>query len=97
MQEYGACADDIDTVLLAGAFGSAINPVSACRTHLLPNCLLPKIRAVGNAAGSGAKLLACDREAAARLQAMADSTELVELASEPSFPGTFARCMNFPV
>ena len=95
MQEYGACADDIDTVLLAGAFGSAIDPVSACHTGLLPNCLLPKIRAVGNAAGKGAILLAQSEKYLEASEKTVRCMRNVELADTPAFRRLFAKNMYF--
>ena len=53
---------DIQKVQLAGAFGNYLNPKSACRIGLIPEELADRIEAVGNAAGSGAILLACDKK-----------------------------------
>ena len=89
----GISTDEIQQVLLAGAFGSCIRPESACRIGLLPPKLLPKIRAIGNAAGSGACRLACNRFELARAQRAADRTEYLELASLPDFQKCFARNM----
>lgn len=85
----------IDRVLLAGAFGSFLNPASACRIGLLPEELLPRIEAVGNAAGSGAKLLACDKKMLPLAQKLSEQIEFLELATLPDFAKTFARSMNF--
>lgn len=86
---------DIDQVLLAGAFGSFLNPHSACRIGLLPEELEERITAVGNAAGTGAKILACDSGALLLTQKLAETIEFLELASLPSFSRTFAKSMNF--
>jgi len=86
---------DIRRVLLAGAFGSYMDPESACRIGLLPEELRGRITAVGNAAGTGARLLACDRGEFARSQFLKEKIEFLELASLPEFSGTFARAMNF--
>ena len=91
----GISTDEIQQVLLAGAFGSYIRPESACRIGLLPPRLLSKIRAVGNAAGSGARRLACNQWEMARAQQAAQQTEFLELASMPGFQKCFARNMLF--
>lgn len=91
----GISTDEIQQVLLAGAFGSYIRPESACRIGLLPPKLLPKIRTVGNAAGSGARRLACNQREMARAQQAAQQTEFLELASMPDFQKCFARNMMF--
>ena len=86
---------DIKRVLLAGAFGSFMDPDSACRIGLLPEELRGRITAVGNAAGSGAKLMARDKAEISRAQELKERIEFLELASLKEFSGTFARAMNF--
>lgn len=86
---------DIAKVQLAGAFGSFLNPKSACRIGLLPEELLDKIEAVGNAAGSGAKMLACDDSLLPLTEELTNKIEFLELASLPEFSRTFAKSMNF--
>ena len=86
---------DIEKVRLAGAFGSFMDPKSACRIGLLPEELLGRIEAVGNAAGSGAKMLACDKKLLAVTPKLVERIEFLELANLPEFPRTFAMAMNF--
>lgn len=86
---------DIQKVLLAGAFGSHIDPKSACRIGLLPEQLLGKIEAVGNAALSGAKMLSCDKNLLVLTQELTEKIEFLELAGLPQFPRTFALSMHF--
>lgn len=87
--------EQIDRVLLAGAFGSFMDADSACDIGLLPACLRTRINVVGNAAGSGSKMLACDREELRHTQELADRIEFIELAGLPGFQRCFARNMNF--
>ncbi len=94
-KQLGREVADIRRVLLAGAFGSFMDPESACRIGLLPEELRGRITAVGNAAGTGAKMLACDRNELARSQRLKEKIEFLELASLPDFSGAFARAMNF--
>lgn len=93
-KQLGIEVSDIRHVLLAGAFGSFLNPASACRIGLLPPELLERITPVGNAAGSGAKLLACDQAELRRSQELVEQIEFLELASLPEFSRTFARAMS---
>ena len=83
-------------MMLAGAFGSYLNPASACRIGLLPSELQNRIEAVGNAAGSGAKLLSAHRDMLPLTNTLAKKIEYLELASLPAFPKTFAKAMEFP-
>lgn len=94
-EHLGITLQDIQRVYLAGAFGTFMNPSSACRTGLLPAVLESKITAVGNAAGSGAKLLACNDQALYMAQELITQVEFIELASAPNFQRRFARNMRF--
>lgn len=91
----GVALQDIQRVYLAGAFGTFMDPASACRIGLLPGVLEEKIEAVGNAAGSGAKILACSRQALHQTQELVRQTEFLELASVPEFQRCFAQNMRF--
>ncbi|MCB0037673.1 MAG: DUF4445 domain-containing protein, partial [Anaerolineales bacterium] len=51
-----AAVDKIDRIVLAGAFGSYIDPKYAMILGLIPDCELSKVTAVGNAAGDGARI-----------------------------------------
>ena len=93
--QLGTSVSEIDRVLLAGAFGSFLQPESVCRIGLLPAELLGKIQAVGNAAGSGAKLAACSRREFARTDELVKKIQFLELASLPDFRHKFAMNMRF--
>ena len=94
-KELGITMEQIDRVYLAGAFGSYLDPESACRMGLLPPELAGKITAVGNAAGAGAKMLALSRRELQRAEELVRRIEFLELAALEDFQGTFARCMRF--
>jgi len=94
-KQLGLEVKDIQKVQLAGAFGNYLNPESACRIGLLPEELLERIEAVGNAAGSGSKMLACDKDLLPLTQKLTEKIEFLELASLPEFSKTFAKSMNF--
>lgn len=94
-RELGIEISQIDKVLLAGAFGSFLKPESACKIGLLPAELLEKITAVGNAAGSGAKMMACSKDEFARTDELISHIEFIELASLPDFQREFAKNMRF--
>ena len=85
----------IRKVYLAGAFGTFMDPESACRIGLLPQELAGKIQAIGNAAGSGAKMLACNPSALEYAQTLVEKTEFLELASVEDFQFAFAENMRF--
>ena len=94
-KQLGICLDQVERVYLAGAFGTFMDPVSACRIGLLPPELEDKITAIGNAAGSGAKQMACSQEAFLHSQTLCDRIGHVELSQLPEFAKTFAKEMRF--
>ncbi len=91
----GITVDQVDTVILAGAFGSFMDPVSACRIGLLPSALSGKVQAAGNIAGIGAKMIAKNREQFELTQKLLRRIEFLELAELPDFQKTFGKCMAF--
>lgn len=94
-EAYGVQLEEIEQVQLAGAFGNYIDHHNACRIGLLPAVLEQKIQPIGNAAGSGAKLLVSNRAYRKTADQVVKKTAVLELAAQPSFQKTFARCMRF--
>lgn len=95
METYGIQAGDIKEVLLAGAFGNYLNPHSACIIGLIPPVLESKIKMVGNAAGTGAKLALLSLSEYRRAADIADTVEFVELGSYHKFNSIFAESTYF--
>jgi len=97
MHALGIDPDDLDEVLLAGSFGTYINPASARVLGLVPPVPVDRIRAVGNAASEGAKMALLsfrERELAFDLP---NVIEYVELSGAPDFNERFIRNLAFPV
>lgn len=92
----GITPAEIQRVILAGAFGSFLNPDCACRIELLPKELCGKITAAGNLAGVGAKMTTMNKEQFAFTEELRKQIEFIELADMPSFQKTFAKCMMLP-
>ena len=91
----GVSPDDIETVLLAGAFGNYMTPESACRIGLIPPSLSDRIFGIGNAAGTGAKLAALDRTLLEKSRLLARNTRFVELAASKEFQAAYISHLNF--
>ena len=91
----GVTLQDIETVYLAGAFGTFLDPHAACRIGLIPPELENKIQPIGNAAGSGAQRFVCNREAFSDTDRIARAVELLDLAAYPGWARQFAACMRF--
>lgn len=96
MQQMGVTAGDLHEVLLAGSFGSYINPSSARTIGLVPWVPVDRIVAVGNSAGEGAKIALLsfrEREAANRIP---EFIEYVELSGRSDFNDIFTDVLGFP-
>ena len=94
LESQGLSEEDIDQVVIAGAFGSYINVASAVTIGMLPVLPPDRFRQVGNAAGMGAKLalISCSKRAEA--QAIARRVGYIELATAPRFAQIFAQAMS---
>jgi uncharacterized 2Fe-2S/4Fe-4S cluster protein (DUF4445 family) len=86
-------AEEIDRVIIAGAFGTYIDVASAIEIGMLPRLPLDRFRQVGNAAGMGAKLALISRSKRTESQAIARRVGYIELASLPDFAMAFAESM----
>lgn len=96
LQEKGASVGDIDTVFLAGGFGSYLRPESAAAIGLFPRELLSKVEAVGNAAGHGAVRMILFKKEAEELQSLAQRAVYIELSTSAFFRDQFIEEMFFP-
>ena len=94
-EKLGIKPAELDRVWLAGAFGTFMDPASACKIGLLPAVREECIIAAGNAAGSGSKLLACSRAELERTKELVGKIEFLELAADPDFTMCFAENMGF--
>lgn len=83
-------------LLVAGAFGSFINKKDALSIGMFPRMPAEDIDVVGNAAGAGAILALFDQSIWTRADALARSTRVLDLASEPDFQDTFIDSLAFP-
>ena len=88
--------DDIDELLLAGAFGNYIRKESAMGMGLLPTIPLDRIRSVGNAARVGARLCLISQASLEEASRVASEIEYVELSGRPDFQEAFMDAMLFP-
>lgn len=95
-RHLGVTVDSIQCVMIAGAFGSYMSPVSACGIGLIPPQLGDRVTAIGNAAGEGSKLCALSIEEYRRASRLAGSMDYLELAADPAFQDVFVDQLEFP-
>ena len=86
----------VDRVLLAGAFGSYIDPKHAMILGLIPDCNLKNVYPVGNAAGDGARIALLNRHKRVEAQERAHWVRYVETAVDPEFQEEFVNAMRLP-
>jgi len=88
--------DSIDKIIMAGAFGSYIDPKHAMVLGLIPDCDLDRVHAVGNAAGDGARIALLNREKRREAQTVADQFRYIETAVDQDFQDQFVKAMHIP-
>jgi uncharacterized 2Fe-2S/4Fe-4S cluster protein (DUF4445 family) len=86
----------VDKIVLAGAFGSYIDPLHAMVLGLFPDCALDQVYAVGNAAGDGARIVLLSKARRAEAALAARRVEYIETAIDPAFQDEFVGAMHLP-
>jgi uncharacterized 2Fe-2S/4Fe-4S cluster protein (DUF4445 family) len=86
----------LDKVVLAGGFGSYVDPERAMILGMFPDCDLKNVVAVGNAAGDGARIALLNRDKREEADRIAREVEYIELTVYPEFTMEFAEAMAFP-
>lgn len=94
MEKQGV--DHVDTIRFAGAFGSFIDPKYAMVLGLIPDCDLDEVKAVGNAAGTGALMALLNRDHRREIELMVTKIEKIETALESKFQQHFVNAMAMP-
>ncbi|AOF88365.1 ASKHA domain-containing protein [Sinorhizobium sp. RAC02] len=94
MEKQGV--DHVDTIRFAGAFGSFIDPKYAMVLGLIPDCDLNEVKAVGNAAGTGALMALLNRDHRREIEKTVNHIEKIETALEPNFQQLFVNAMALP-
>jgi uncharacterized 2Fe-2S/4Fe-4S cluster protein (DUF4445 family) len=91
-----ASIQQVDRIVMAGAFGSYIDPKYAMILGLIPDCELEKVTAVGNAAGDGARIALLNQEKRLKAQEVAYLARYIETALDPKFQEEFVNAIHLP-
>ena len=86
----------IDSIFLAGAFGSQISPEHALIIGLVPDAQISQIVASGNSAGAGAIIALLDVSSRKEISSIVRKVHKIETAVEPSFQKHFVEGSSFP-
>ncbi len=88
--------DSVDRIVLAGAFGSHIDPVYAMALGMIPDCDPAHVSSAGNAAGTGARIALLNAAARTEIETVVKRVEKIETAVAPSFQKYFVDAMAIP-
>ena len=94
MDELGV--NKVDKVILAGAFGAHISSKHAMVLGMIPDVPLENVHSAGNAAGTGARIALCNREARGEIEAVVRDISKIETALAPSFQQHFVGANAIP-
>ena len=96
MRKLGVKCQDLKRVYAAGAFGTYVDASSAITIGMYPDVPVTRIRFVGNAAGSGARMALKSTQVRDLAERLSKKVEYVELAAEKDFQSEFAKAMFLP-
>lgn len=88
--------DQVDRVVLAGAFGAHISAKHAMVLGMIPDCPLDKVTSAGNAAGTGARIALLNRAARGQIETLVREITKIETAVEPRFQEHFVNASALP-
>ncbi|MFQ5921363.1 MAG: ASKHA domain-containing protein [Anaerolineales bacterium] len=95
LEEAGVRFNDLDEIIVAGAFGTYLNLESAVGIGMFPDLPRDQFRQVGNAAGAGARLLLVSKEKRKETERILQNTRYIELTTSDSFQEKFVNSMTF--
>ncbi|MEM4461946.1 MAG: ASKHA domain-containing protein [Candidatus Bathyarchaeia archaeon] len=96
LKHYGARVEDLSRVLVAGAFGTYINPESAKIIGLIPDVPSDRVIFLGNTAGSGARLILKNNDEMNKAIDIARRVKYVEIAVDPDFHRIYLSSLGIP-
>jgi uncharacterized 2Fe-2S/4Fe-4S cluster protein (DUF4445 family) len=89
LETAGRKEEEIEEVIIAGAFGTYVDISSAITIGMFPSLPLNRFRQVGNAAGLGARIALISKSRRDEARKLAERVRYVELATAPNFMQTF--------
>lgn len=96
MRRMNIKEDDIERLIVAGAFGNYIDPESARTIGMYPEISLDKIVFAGNLAGTGAKLCLISKEMREYAERISRTVKYYELGVDKDFQGEYLKSLFFP-
>ncbi len=94
LREASISAEDIDLLLVAGAFGTYLDMANCQYIGLLPEVPPERIRQVGNAAGTGAREMLVSTLKRTEAEAMLNQIEYVELTTVKDYVDIYTDAIS---
>jgi len=88
--------EKVDTVKIAGAFGTHVDREKALAMGLFPDCEIEKIKGIGNAAGDGCRTALLNVQKRVEANWCSRNVEYIELTVEQNFQQEFMEAMQLP-
>ena len=95
LEHTGIEAEEIELVILAGAFGTYLDISSAIEIGMFPRLPLERFSQVGNAAGSGAREMLLSTQQREIAEKIMDKIEYVELTTAKNYAEIFMNAIGF--
>ncbi len=96
LDEAGVELEQVERVVVAGAFGTYLDVASARAIGMFPPLPLDRFDQVGNAAGIGAKLALLSRRFRDVAAEIAQRVEYIELTTDARFSNAYMNAMDLP-
>lgn len=95
LSEAGCGVDDIEHVLIAGAFGENLNIENFKRLQFLPEFPRATYSFLGNSSLRAAESACADPEFMLKARSLRNRIQVIELSGHPSFNDEFVRALGF--
>ena len=95
-ESANATYDEIQTLYIAGGFGSHLNVASAAAIGLIPHELADRVKVIGNASLSGSVQLLLNKDSITAAETIANHAVHLNLGGNPSFNEHYMEQMFFP-
>ena len=89
IEECGLKGEDLEEILIAGAFGNYIDINKAQAIGMIPHFENVPVYSIGNAAATGSQIFLLSREEQEECIKLASKAEHIEIASNPNFVNGF--------
>lgn len=96
LEKIGLSVEELDRVIIAGAFGSFINLDHAVTIGLLPDIPREKFSFIGNSSLKGARLAVMDYSLLEKSREIARAMMNVELSEDPAYMDNFMAALFLP-